>query len=57
MPQNYHPPEIRVNDSIAYKLLPEQRPTNPDRIYHAIVTDILFNNSVLQVDLLDPEMV
>ena len=53
MPEN-HPPSICVNDSIAYKLRPDQRPTNPLRVYHGLITDVI-NSRVFMVDLLDPE--
>jgi hypothetical protein len=52
MPQNSL--QVMVNDSIAYKLRSDQRPTNPLRVYHALVTDVI-NSRVFMVDLLDPE--
>jgi hypothetical protein len=48
-------PHIKIGDSIGYKLRPDQRPTNPLRIYHGLVTDVLSDGIAMLVTLLDPE--
>lgn len=49
------PDQLDIGDSVVYKLRPDQRPTNPLREYHGLVTAILYGKRAVLVDLLDPE--